>query len=63
MKADRVAEPAQAGILKDKMTVINVGLEHFAEALHEQGVSVAHVQWSPHKQVSKDIQRLLGKIL
>lgn len=37
-----------SNLFNNDLSVINVGLESFAESLREQGVSVASVNWKPH---------------
>ncbi len=43
------------------MVVINIGLKSFGEGIREQNVKVAQVSWRPG--VSKEIRKLLGKVL
>ncbi len=43
------------------LTVINVGVKHFQEALKAQGVETAHVMWKP--PVDKKLAALLRKVL
>lgn len=53
-----------ASILSKKdLKIINIGLRHFYEALREQGVKVANVNWSPPPRLEKDIEEILDKLL
>ncbi|HCX61560.1 hypothetical protein [Sedimentibacter sp.] len=56
-------EISYQGILKNKMIVINIGLEMFADFLQQQGAEVTQVQWNPMEQASKDVKDLLSKLL
>jgi len=42
--------------------VINVGLELFAESLHNQKVDVLHVDWAPPAEGDDEILNILQKI-
>ncbi|MCE4613285.1 MAG: hypothetical protein F7C07_05580 [Desulfurococcales archaeon] len=54
----------ESGILsKKELKVINIGLRHFYEALREQGIMVANVNWSPPPKLEKDIEEILDKLL
>ncbi len=54
----------ESGILsKKELKVINIGLRHFYEALREQGITVANVNWSPPPKLEKDIEEILDKLL
>jgi len=46
-----------------ELMVINIGLEIFAQSLEEQGVKVAHVDWSPPAGGDSEMIRLLEKFI
>ncbi|MDX9862228.1 MAG: hypothetical protein RBS99_15065 [Rhodospirillales bacterium] len=45
-----------------ELTVVNVGIDLFAEALEDQGVRVVRVSWRPPVTVAPDIANLLDKL-
>jgi hypothetical protein len=45
-----------------RLSVINVGLEWFADELEKQGVKVVHVKWAPPIALKGDILSILKKI-
>ena len=49
-------------LLTRPVTVINVGLERFAEELRANGVTVTHVQWSPPAGGNARLAALLSKL-
>lgn len=48
--------------LPETLVVVNVGLQDFADALDDQGVRVARVEWSPPHEVRPDLSRLLDRL-
>jgi hypothetical protein len=49
--------------LKDqRIKVVNIGLELFAETLREQGVDVIHVDWRPPAGGDRKMTELLNKL-
>lgn len=46
-----------------KMSVINVGVELFAEALQQQQVDVVHVEWTPPAQGNDELIGLLDSLI
>lgn len=53
----------QDDLLNADVIVINVGLELFAEALAEQSVAVAQVNWKPPVELEPDLERILDDLL
>ncbi len=49
-------------LFKSKLKVVNVGVEHFAEALRAQGVEVEQVDWRPPAGGDKELGELLSKL-
>ena len=56
------APAAPTSLLARPVTVINVGLERFAEELRTNGVAVTHVQWSPPAGGNPRLAALLSKL-
>jgi len=50
-------------LLTDAPSVINVGLELFADALESQSTPVAHVAWQPPVQIEDDLKDILDDLL
>ena len=50
-------------LLESGPIVINVGVEGFAESVHEQGASVLHVEWSPPAGGDEEMEDLLDRLL
>jgi hypothetical protein len=50
------------GLLGQRIKVINVGLELFAETLTEQGATVVHVDWKPPAGGDMKMVELLSKL-
>ena len=48
---------------KEKLRVINIGLENFYEALVTQGAEVTRILWRPPVKQSEEIKNLLDKLL
>lgn len=44
------------------LSIINVGLEWFADELKKQEVKVLHVKWAPPVTIREDILSILKKI-
>ncbi len=57
------AKTALDTLLQDGPTVINLGLQEFAEALQDQGAGVIHVDWRPPAGGDEELAELLGKLL
>jgi len=49
-------------LLKEKLKVINIGIETFALALEKQGVPVVRVDWKPPAGGDKEMLKLLEKL-
>jgi FdrA protein len=49
-------------LLETPLNVINVGLEGFAKDLHEQGVYVIHLDWTPPAGGDPKLAELLSKL-
>ena len=49
-------------LLRQPLSVINIGLEGFAEDLEKQGAEVVHVAWSPPARGDARLARLLSKL-
>lgn len=49
-------------ILKEKLKVLNLGLQDFYEDLNEQSVQVQQIDWKP-PGVSGDLEKDLDKLL
>jgi hypothetical protein len=56
-------ETSKKDLIKKEMMVINIGLELFAESLEEQGVKVAHVDWSPPAGGDAELIKLLDRFI
>jgi len=55
-------EPEKRSILKQKLKVINLGVEIFADDLKRQGVEVISVDWQPPAGGDEELLRLLEKL-
>ena len=49
-------------ILKQKLKVINLGIEIFADDLKRQGVEAVSVDWQPPAGGDEELLRLLEKL-
>ena len=49
-------------LFKATLKVVNVGVEHFADALRAQGVEVEQVDWRPPPGGDKELGDLLSKM-
>jgi FdrA protein len=52
----------QKDILKETLSVINIGLDGFAEDLREQGVEVVQVDWRPPTGGNSRLAALLADL-
>ncbi len=50
-------------LLAQGPTVINLGVEDFAEALRTQGVEAVHVEWTPPAGGDPEFMDLLDQLL
>lgn len=50
-------------IFKEKLKVINIGVQTFYETLKQQGVEVVHVDWKPPAGGNTELIKLLKKML
>ena len=57
MKKSKINE-----FLDAPLTVINIGLETFADELEEQGVPVVHLDWVPQARGDPKLAALLSKL-
>ena len=55
-------EPEMRNILKQKLKVINLGIEIFADDLKRQGVEVDSIDWQPPAGGDEELLRLLEKL-
>ncbi len=60
MDADK---PAADSLLNAPLTVINIGVEDFAEHLQAQDVPVVHVSWTPPAGGDPEMSAILEKLL
>lgn len=49
-------------LLEEPLTVVNIGLEGFADELKQQGVAVVHVDWAPPAGGDAKLASLLSKL-
>lgn len=54
--------PERKELIGQRIKVINIGLELFAETLKAQGVDVIHVDWRPPAGGDKKMAELLDKL-
>ena len=54
--------PPAPSLLTRPVTVVNVGLERFAEELRANGVTVTQVQWQPPAGGDARLAALLSKL-
>ena len=52
----------QKNILEETLSVVNIGLEGFAEDLCEQGVEVVQVDWRPPTGGNSRLTELLANL-
>lgn len=57
-----MSDDAIAGLLGGEISVINVGLERFAEDLEQQGVATLQVDWQPPAGGDAVLADLLSKL-
>ena len=57
------AENPVADLLNTPLSVINIGVEDFAEHLQAQGVPVVHVSWIPPAGGDPEMSAILEKLL
>ena len=50
-------------LLNADVMAINVGLELFAQALAQQSVAVAQVNWQPPVELEPELERILDDLL
>jgi len=50
-------------LLNERIVVINLGLNQFAENLEKQGVEVVRVDWSPPAGGDQDLINLLDRLI
>ncbi|HEY5129552.1 MAG TPA: hypothetical protein VIJ35_20090, partial [Bradyrhizobium sp.] len=50
-------------LLKSKLSVVNVGLEGFAQELSSLGVPVAHVDWSPPAGGDPELANIVSQLI
>jgi hypothetical protein len=56
-------EDKKDSLLQEKVKVVNIGLELFAESLKQQGVEIAHVAWQPPAQGDPELMGILDVLL
>lgn len=49
-------------LLKQKLTVVNIGIEHFADSLRKQDVKTIQVRWRPPAIGGKDIGKIIENV-
>jgi hypothetical protein len=52
-----------ASILQEEVTVVNIGIREFVQALDEQEVPVVHVDWRPSTEEDEEIENLLEALM
>ena len=57
------ADKPVADLLTTPLTVINIGVEDFAEYLQAQDVPVLHVSWTPPAGGDPEMSAILEKLL
>ena len=57
------ADKPVADLLNTPLTVINIGVEDFAENLQAQAVPVIHVSWTPPAGGDPEMSAILEKLL
>ena len=62
MTQNAPARPRPASLLAQPVTVINIGLERFADELRQNGAMVTQVQWSPPAGGNPRLAALLAKL-
>lgn len=56
-------EPTKRSLLNSELSVINIGLEIFYNALLLQNIKALEVKWNPPQKLDNETQDLLDKIL
>ena len=54
--------PEENNILTEKLKVVNIGIETFADDLRSQDVEVVHVDWKPPAGGDIEMLKLLAKL-
>ena len=62
MSKAEAKQTGAAALLTNPVSVINVGLEGFANELKSAGVPVVHVQWQPPAGGDAKLAALLAKL-
>jgi len=57
-----MTKPEIKNLLEENLSVINIGLEKFAQELDQQGIEVVQVDWSPPAGGDPKIADLLSKL-
>ena len=57
-----MSEPEFKKLLDEPLSVINAGLERFAQDLDQQGVKVVHVDWAPPAGGDSEFVKLLSRL-
>ena len=57
-----MSEPEFKKLLDEPLSVINTGLERFAQDLEQQGVKVVHVDWAPPAGGNSEFVKLLSRL-
>lgn len=58
-----MSNPPDPSLIATPPSVINVGVELFADALRQQDVPVIQVQWTPPDEPEDDLMSLLDSLI
>ncbi|MCX2563186.1 hypothetical protein [Acetobacter thailandicus] len=58
-----MTEQQPSPLFEQTLSVVNIGIDLFAETLRQQSVDVVQVQWSPPATQNEDLMNLLDSLL
>ncbi|MBS0979613.1 hypothetical protein [Acetobacter thailandicus] len=58
-----MTEQQPSPLFGQTLSVVNIGIDLFAETLRQQSVDVVQVQWSPPATQNEDLMHLLDSLL
>jgi len=58
-----MTEQQPSPLFGQTLSVVNIGIDLFAETLRQQSVDVIQVQWSPPATQNEDLMNLLDSLL
>ncbi|MBS0960365.1 MULTISPECIES: hypothetical protein [Acetobacter] len=58
-----MTEQQPSPLFGQTLSVVNIGIDLFAETLRQQSVDVVQVQWSPPATQNEDLMNLLDSLL